>query len=392
MDRIWDSGSHDRRSIRLGRTIPMKILVASDSFKGSLSSLEVARAVCQGVLDILPDSQVRLFNVADGGEGLVESLTDALGGEIIKVSVSDPLFRPVCAAYGIKDGVAIMEMAASSGLPLLKAEERNPSLTTTYGVGEMILDALGRGCRKFLVGIGGSATTDCGMGMLSALGCKFFSADGQLLKGIGADMALVASVDASGMDSRLSESEFTVACDVSNPLYGTDGAAYVFGPQKGADPEMVRALDNGLRNISTYMPEGVAEFPGAGAAGGLGAAFKAFLGARLQPGIEMVLDAIGFDDALAGVDLVITGEGKMDFQTASGKTAAGVLKRSSAAGVPVAALAGKVEMCPELEAMGFRSITQVTPEGCPLEEAMRKDVATENVRKAAAKVISTCSR
>lgn len=370
----------------------MKIVVASDSFKGSLSSLEVAQAVRQGVLEVLPSARVHMFNVADGGEGLVDSLTSALGGEIVTVPVSDPLFRPVCASYGIKDGVAIMEMAASSGLPLLKPEERNPSETTTYGVGEMILDALSRGCRKFLVGIGGSATTDCGMGMLAALGCKFVAEDGSVLRGIGADMARVVSVDASGLDARLASCEFTVACDVSNPLFGFDGAAYVFGPQKGADPDMVRALDAGLRNMASFMPAEVASFPGAGAAGGLGAAFKAFLGAKLQPGIEMVLDAIGFDASLEGADLVFTGEGKMDFQTASGKTAAGVLKRSLKAGVPVAALAGKVEMCPSLEAMGFCSITAVTAPDCPLEVAMRKDVASENVRKAAAEVISTYSR
>lgn len=250
----------------------------------------------------------------------------------------------------------------------------------------MILDAMRRGCRKFLVGIGGSATNDAGTGMLSALGYRFLDSAGHVLEGCGKSLAEISSVDDSGVFPEVLESEFVIACDVDNPFCGPSGAAYVFAPQKGADMEMVEALDSGMRSfaevIRAYCGTDVVEHPGAGAAGGLGGAFKAFLHAELCPGIEMVLDAVRFCDMARGSDLVITGEGRIDSQTLHGKTPAGVFGRAKSLDIPVVAIGGSVEMSEELGNFGFRDIIQVTPEGMPLEQAMREDIASSNIRSA----------
>ena len=386
----------------------MKIVIASDSFKGSLSSIEVAESVEKGILDVLPSCNVVKVAVADGGEGTKEALCQTLGGKTVEIPVEDPIGRTINASYVIlEDGVtAVLEMSSASGLTLLTPSERNPMLTSTYGTGQLIDDAIGRGCRRFLVGIGGSATNDGGMGMLEALGYRFLDADGNELSGIGASLSKVCRIDDSRVLQAVRESEFIVACDVDSPLYGPDGAAYVFAPQKGADPEMVRALDDGLRHfaevIAMYMNssengssdnldkkdgcllfngnviQDVSLMPGAGAAGGLGYAFVTFLGARLKRGVDMVLDAIGFDKMIEGADLVITGEGRIDAQTLTGKTPYGVLQRASCQGISVMALAGLVDLD---DSSGFTAIRQITPPDMRLSEAMLPAVASANLRR-----------
>ena len=370
----------------------MKIVIASDSFKGSMSSLDVATAASAGVIEVYPDSEIVSVNVADGGEGTVEAIVNALGGEIVKVQVSDPLGRKIETSYGIAGETAILEMAAASGLPLLTVEERNPWATSTLGTGEMIMDAIARGCRKFLVGIGGSATNDAGVGMLQAMGFRFYDANGELItQGCGGMLGSIARIDDSLVSAAVKESQFTVACDVDTPFCGPEGAAPVFAPQKGADAEMVKRLDEGMASFAKVITEkyaiNIVPVAGAGAAGGMGGAFRAFLGATLKKGIDMVLDAIDFDTTIQGANLVITGEGKVDFQTAKGKTAAGVLNRAKQQHIPVVAIGGCVEMCDSLVQMGFAGIYPILEEKVPLEIAMQRDFAMNNVRKTVAKIV-----
>ena len=369
-----------------------KITVAIDSFKGSLSSHEVACAFERGFRCEFPQAEVCKVSVADGGEGTVEALVQTLGGEEVRIVASDPLMRGVEVCYGIVDGgrTAVMEMSAASGLPLLAPEERNPLKTTTYGTGEMIADALARGCRKFLVGIGGSATNDAGVGMLRALGFRFLDAEGQELVGGGEILDKITTIDDSGALEALHEAEFVVACDVTNPLYGPEGAAYVFAPQKGADAAMVEQLDGGLRNfaevVKRYNGEDVASLQGAGAAGGLGGGFKALLGARLERGIEMVLGAMRFDDIIAGSDLVVTGEGRLDSQTVMGKTPSGVLRAACKQGIPCIAIGGAIEYCKELAESDFAALFPVVSGPVSLERAMQRDVAEANVERTATQI------
>lgn len=363
-----------------------KVVIASDSFKGSLTSLEVAQSVAKAVKESHPSCEVVEVNVADGGEGTMDALQHTLGGRKVTLEVSGPLGRPVNASYVILDdgNTAVLEMSAASGLTLLTPEERNPSKTSTLGTGELICDAMAKGCRRFLVGIGGSATNDAGMGMLHALGYRFRDASGKELAPVGGSMIHVASIDASCRLSELSDAEFIVACDVKAPLYGPDGAAHVFAPQKGADKAMVEALDEGLRHFSSVCAEAMgydcSTLEGSGAAGGLGYAFRQFLGARLERGVEMVLDAIHFDDMIAGADLVITGEGRVDSQTLTGKTPFGVAQRALRQGIPVVAIGGSVTLDHEqAQSAGFKDVVQITPAGMPLEEAMRPEAAAENI-------------
>ena len=370
----------------------MKIVIASDSFKGSMSSVDVAQAAEKGIHEVLSDCQLVAVNVADGGEGTVEAIVDALGGEIVKAKVTDPLGREIEACYGIAGETAIIEMAAASGLPLLQPQERNPWLTSTYGTGEMIMDAIARGCRKFLVGIGGSATNDAGTGMLQAMGFRFYDANGEMIDHCtGGRMQDIVRIDDSQVSEAVRQSVFTVACDVDTPFCGTEGAAPVFAPQKGADAEMVTRLDAGMALLAKVIEDkyalDVVPVAGAGAAGGMGGAFYAFLQATLKKGIDMVLDAIDFDATIHGADLVITGEGKVDFQTAKGKTAAGVLARAKKQHIPVIAIGGCVEMCDSLMQMGFAGIYPILEEKVPLEVAMQRDFAMSNVTKTVARVL-----
>ena len=370
----------------------MKIVIASDSFKGSMTSIEVAQAAKQGILQAVPDCEVVAVNVADGGEGTVEAIVEALGGKIVVAQVGDPLGRPIAARYGIAGSTAIIEMAAASGLPLLKAEERNPWFTSTYGTGEMIMDAISRGCSQFLVGIGGSATNDAGTGMLQALGFRFYDIhDKQIERCCGGRLQDIVRIDDTQVPAEVKNSIFTVACDVDTPFCGPEGAAPVFAPQKGADAEMVNKLDTGMASLAKVIADkyelNVVPVAGAGAAGGMGGAFYAFLHANLKKGIAMVLDAIDFDTTIQGADLVITGEGKVDFQTAKGKTAAGVLGRAKKQHIPVIAIGGCVEMCDTLLQMGFAGIYPILEEEVPLEVAMQRDFAMSNVTKTVAKYL-----
>jgi glycerate kinase len=285
---------------------------------------------------------------------------------------------------------AVIEMSAASGLPLLTPEERNPWLTTTYGTGEMIADAIQRGARRLLIGIGGSATNDAGMGMLEALGYRFYDADGAQLAGCGGNLSRVASIGKEEALPALKECQITVACDVKNPLYGPTGAAYVFAPQKGADAEMVELLDLGLRNfasVASAYSESEAELrEGAGAAGGLGYCFCALLGARLQSGIDMVLEAIDFAKRIESSDLIITGEGRIDSQTVMGKAPSGVLSAARRQGIPCIAIGGGVRWCEELRGSDFAAILPIVSAPMALEEAMRCDVAAQNVERTAQQV------
>lgn len=359
-----------------------KVVVASDSFKGCLSSKQVAEGVEAAILTCCPECQVAKLAVADGGEGTVDALLETMGGRRVAVEVSGPLGRPCMAEYAIlNDGVtAVLEMSSASGLVLLAPQERNPLLTSTYGTGQMIADALARGCRRILVGIGGSATNDAGMGMLEALGCRFMDKDGNILKGCGASLSDVADIDMSGLMTGVHEAQFVVACDVDAAFYGPEGAAYVYAPQKGASQVMVEQLDMGLRNIADVMMRiagiDVQKIPGAGAAGGLGGTFKAFLNAELQRGADMVLDAIGFDDIIRNADLVITGEGKIDAQTMTGKLPYTVAQRAALQGIPVIALCGVSEI--RTHAL-FSQICPITPSEIPLEAAMIPSAATRNL-------------
>lgn len=364
-----------------------RVVVASDSFKGCLTSLQVADAVEAGVKSVYPSCEVVKLSVADGGEGTVQALSDAMNGEIVSILVKDPLGREVSASYAMirEKETAVIEVSAASGLTLLSPQERNPLAASSYGSGQIISDALSRGCRNFLMCIGGSAVNDAGMGMLSALGFRFLDEEGNRLEGSGADMSGVCDVDLSQVDPALGEAVFTVACDVDSPFCGTQGAAYVFAPQKGASPEQVKILDEGMSHFASVMKKltgiDVINIPGAGAAGGIGGAMASFLGAELKSGAEMVLDAVRFDEVLSDTDMVITGEGCLDGQTMTGKLPYCVAQRSAKADVPVAAVCGRAEVD---ECQYFGVIIPVTPAAMPLNEAMIPSVASENIKKAVA--------
>ena len=367
-------------------------MIASDSFKESLSSASIAEAAETGIKRLYPDTEISKFSVSDGGEGLTESIVSTLGGQYVNMTVSDPLGRRINAVYGICSGTAVIEMAAASGLPLVAPQERNPMHTTTFGTGELIADAINKGCRKILLGMGGSATCDGGTGMLEALGWRFLDKNGNALHGIGGNLAAIATIDDSGVPDAVKETEFTVACDVRNPFSGPQGASYIFSPQKGANPQEVEQLDRGLTNFAAIIAgkygTDITSMEGAGAAGGLGGACKAFLNATLKRGIEMVLDAINIDDAISDADLVITGEGKVDSQTPSGKTAASVLGRCQKHGVPCVAIGGMIAMCDELLHAGFAGIFPILSRPCTLQEAMDESTAFENVARTASQIVS----
>ena len=359
------------------------IILAFDKFKGSLTSEQVARAFAQGWCAVVPHADIAVVPIADGGDGLLQSLATTLGATMHSVVAHDPLGRAITTHYALSGSRAIIEMAQISGLAMLKSEERNPMLTSSYGLGEVMRDALDRGARSIILGIGGSATNDCGMGMLEALGYRFYDAQGEVLTSSGDAMCRVARIDVTNADARLSECEIVVASDVDNPLYGERGAAWVYAPQKGATPTMVEVLDKGMRSFAEVVGGNYHTMAGAGAAGGVGYALIAMLGATLKPGIELVLDTVGFDALLADAQLVITGEGRVDRQTLMGKGPSGVLRRAMMRGVPVMALGGRVEWCDELRSSGFRRIYEATPEGMALDDAMQQKTAQQNICHAA---------
>ncbi|PID41920.1 MAG: glycerate kinase [Proteobacteria bacterium] len=345
----------------------MKFVIAPDSFKESLSAREVATAIEQGIHHALPDAQCVCLPMADGGEGTAKALCQLHNGQWRCVHVQDPLGKDVRAGYAIlPNQCAVIEMAEASGLALLTPDQRNPLLTSTHGVGEMMRDALSRGVRKFILGIGGSATNDGGSGMLTALGVKFYDADGNTLPPGGGALSSLSRVDLSGLDDRLKESEITVACDVNNPLLGDRGASAIFGPQKGADREMVGQLDRALAHYADKLVQ--AGFPdhretaGSGAAGGLGFALFGLPNSTSESGIELVIRESGFSEACQDADFVITGEGRMDGQTLLGKVPAGVLRHAQKHNTAVIALCGCLGQSHEkLNDLGFSAIFPIIP-------------------------------
>lgn len=360
------------------RRFEVRVVIAPDSFKGCLSALQVCDAVERGVLRAVPDAQTVKAPMADGGEGTVDALVDATGGRYVTERVVGPLGVPTQARFGVlgDSQTAVIEMAAASGLPLVPPARRNPLLTTTFGTGQLIKAALDLGCRKFIIGIGGSATNDAGAGMAQALGARMVDAHGaEIVRASGGRLADIAHIDVSQLDDRLSECEVRVACDVDNPLYGETGAAHVYGLQKGATPEIVAMLDAGLRHFADLLKKDlgvdVADVPGAGAAGGLGAGLIAFCHATLERGVDIVIDVVRLDERMRGADLVITGEGRIDRQTSRGKTPHGVARVAGDNGIPVVALGGSVDITAhDLHDAGFHAVFSILTEPMTLDEAM----------------------
>lgn len=370
----------------------MRVLVAPDSFKGSLSATQAAEAIAQGVSRACPECQVRQLPIADGGEGTLDALLAGAGGQDLLVSVHGPLGDLVTAHLGIlqNGNTAVVEMAQASGLTLIPEEKRNPLFTSSYGTGELMRAALDHGCREIIVTIGGSATVDGGMGLLSALGARFLRADGSELTPIGQNLPDVASVDLAGFDSRLAECTVRIASDVTNPLCGELGAAPVFGPQKGATPEMVAYLALGLERFAAATERAtgcqVANLPGAGAAGGVGAALMSYVGGQMNSGVQVVLDTLKVDQYLRDTDLIITGEGRMDGQTAQGKAPTGIAQRGLRHGCKTIALVGSI--APGYEAVYAQGISAVFPivnRPMTLEQAMAE--AASLLSDSAARVV-----
>ena len=345
----------------------MKIVVAIDAFKGCLTSVEANQAAAMGIKDYMPDAEVLQIPVSDGGEGWLDAFHNVLGGMIVEVAVYDPLMRSITSKYLVKDDMAVIEIAQASGLSLLSVDERNPLIATSYGTGQLIVDAIRKGCKHIIVGLGGSATSDCGKGMLKAISD---------ILGHGAPVEDIEALD------RVS---FTIATDVSNPLCGKDGAAHVFAPQKGASPEMVLELDERAKR---FAEESAKHFgfncqykSGAGAAGGLGYAFMQYLQADCCSGIDLLLDSLDFDILLTDASLIITGEGSADSQTLMGKLPFGILKRAKHSNVPVALIAGKVTHKDALLDAGFSFVDCINPPGISEEDAMRRETALHNIRQ-----------
>lgn len=375
----------------------MKVVVAIDSLKGSMTSMEAGRAIREGILNVLPDTEVIVKPLADGGEGTTEALVEGLGGELVETEVHGPLETPVKAVYGVikETGTAIMEMAAAAGI-ILVGKDKRPLDATTYGVGEMIRDAVRRGCREFIIGIGGSATNDGGIGMLTALGYEFLDARGAAV-GIGAGaLGKVASIRTGRVLPELKGCRFRIACDVTNPLCGVNGATYIYGPQKGVTEDLRDSLDEAMDSYAQVIRDCLGtdhrESEGAGAAGGLGFAFLSCLNADLQPGIGLVMDAVDMEKTMEGADLVFTGEGRLDGQTAMGKAPVGIAKLAKKHGAKVVALAGAViegaEKCNE---NGIDAFFPILRRIVTLDEAMDPKTAKENMIRTAEQVIRLVS-
>ena len=369
----------------------MKIIVAPDSFKGSCSAIEVANSIEKAILSVDSAVEVVKMPVADGGEGTIDAITSCVPAEIIEVEACDPMGEIALAQYAIIDGgqTAIIEMAQASGLPMVPVNKRNPLLATTYGTGQLMKDALDRGCKKMIIGIGGSATNDGGAGVLMALGASFKNDDGEELQVGGGALAELAEIDLTEFDARIYDVEITVACDVTNPLTGENGASYVYGPQKGATPEMVEELDSALSHFAKKSAEKLgtdySEYPGTGAAGGLGFALIAYCKAKFAAGIDIVLGVSGFEKELESADLVITGEGRIDGQSVQGKVLYGIGIRAKEKNVPVIAIGGAIRSDSEalldygITAMfsianGPITLEYAMENGCELIEQITKNV------------------
>lgn len=375
-----------------------KIILAFDSFKGSAGSLEIAGAARKGILKECPHCNIVSFPIADGGEGTTEAICTGLEVNQVTCIAHDPLMNPIEVTYGItRDGTtAILEMASASGLPLVPDALRNPMNTSTYGTGEIIRDALQKGCRRFILGIGGSATNDAGIGMLSALGIRFLDESGNTLKPIGSNLIRIVTIDDSSLHPALQETTFTIACDVNNPFYGPQGAAFVYAPQKGASPEEVIALDEGLRHYAGILRDqkgvDIAILPGAGAAGGMGGGLLPFLRATLKPGIDAILDILHFEESLLEADLIFTGEGKLDAQTGMGKALGGILQMAQGRNVPVIALGGAVEATAQLNEMGFTAVLPIQPAPVSLDQAMKKEFTLDNIERTVTQLVRIIQR
>lgn len=355
----------------------MRIVLAPDSFKGSLSATEACLAMEEGIRRVFPNAEVAHLPMADGGEGTIESVILALGGAVREAIVRDPLGRDVVARYGVlTDGAtAVVELAQASGHALLEAGERDPLVASTYGTGQILRRCLDEGYRRVLLGLGGSATNDAGAGLLRALGVKFLDDAGRELPEGGGSLVALRRIDLSGLDPRLAETKVTAVTDVRNPLCGEHGASRVYGPQKGASAADVALLDTALGNFAAVVREqsghDVAEAPGAGAAGGVGAGALAFLGAELRPGFALLAELYRFGERISGADLVLTGEGRLDAQTLSGKVVAGVCELAGEHGVPVAALVGSAAMRgEEMDRIGLAAALSIVSGPCSLEEAV----------------------
>lgn len=364
----------------------MKVVIAIDSLKGSLSSMEAGTAIKDGILAAKPDAEVIVKPLADGGEGTTDALIEGMNGERIDLTVTGPMHTPVDAYYGyLKDtNTAVMEMASAAGITLVPDSEKNPLLATSYGVGEMINDAIQRGCRNFIIGIGGSVTNDGGIGMLKALGIRFLDENGEDAGEGGQALAKVARIDVSGMNPLLKECHIQIACDVNNPLCGENGSTYVYGPQKGVTEDMKKTLDEAMAHFARVTSETLENdymnTPGAGAAGGLGYAFLAYTGAALTPGIELILDAVGLEEELSGADVVVTGEGRLDFQTAMGKAPVGVARLAKKYNAKVIAFAGSVtKEATACNKEGIDAFFPILRGVCTLAEAMDPVAARNNM-------------
>lgn len=370
----------------------LKFVFASDSFKGSLSSREIISLLEQEAHRVFPGCETVGLPMADGGEGTMDALLEAMQGLRETLSVTGPRFQPISASYGLlPQGGAIIEMAQASGLPLLPKEQQDPEQTTTFGTGQLIADALQKGCRDLYLAIGGSATNDGGMGALCALGAVFLNEDGQPLPGIGASLGKVCRIDLSGLLPQAREARFHVLCDVDNPLLGPSGASAVFGPQKGADAQAVQRLEKGMAHYAQVaaktLGKDCSNLPGAGAAGGLGFALIAFLGAELSSGVETVLKLLEFDHVIQGADWVITGEGRMDGQSARGKVVSGVMKHCAKAQVPTIAIVGSLgDGYEDLLQQGLTGVVTTVSRCMALEEALSQ--AEELYSAAAFRVFS----
>lgn len=371
----------------------MKIVIAPDSFKGSLTALEVANAIEEGLKKYDKDFVIEKVPMADGGEGTVESLVSLTNGEIVTIDVKDPLSREIKGFYGLLGDkkTAVIEMAAASGLPLLKENEKNPLITSTYGTGQLIKDALDKGCKNFIIGIGGSATNDGGTGMLKALGVKFLNKDNKEIKEGAIELDQLQTIDMSNFDKRIFECDIKVACDVENALCGENGASYVFGAQKGADKEMMKVLDNNLYHYGEVLEKTfdmkVIEVLGTGAAGGMGAAFIAVIKAKLERGIDIIIRESKLSEKLENTDLVFTGEGRIDFQTKFGKTPFGVASEAKKKNIPVIAIAGSIgEGTDTLYEVGIDGIFSTMDKPMTLDDAIAN--ASELVKEAAYRIIN----
>ena len=369
----------------------MKIVVAIDSFKGSLTTFESGAAVKEAAENVFEKAQVKICPLADGGEGTVAAVTSALDGRLCRATVSDPLGRSVEAEYGVAGDTAIIEMSAAAGITLISEGERNPLATTTYGVGELIAHAVRGGCRKFIVGIGGSATNDGGVGMLSALGFEFLDGSGAPVPRGAARLAAISRIVTENAMSELAECEFHIACDVKNPLCGENGCSAVYGPQKGATPQMIEDMDRYLAHYADLTAKAVGsdnrDHPGAGAAGGMGFAFVSYLGGTLESGIDLVIGATDLKRELEDADLVITGEGRLDSQSAMGKAPVGVARAAKKYGKTVIAFCGSAKddayVCNDHGIDAFFPILQAP---ATLAEAMDKNNAYRNLKATAEQV------